>query len=356
MTHDATVGFWKTGEDKILDGITQTQNPKPNKYDELMYLSYDRRASIVGGTLASQFSVEPVTVDNKSSDKSNPAKDNVGATLHVQGVPLVRLETPSQIFFEHQLRYVRNYADLRMDRIPEIQTQTYDILSFLGSSYRLDTGQRRHSLEFLELIHGLVIQVTMRVKHMSWAPRPIDMSPNVQPIIQTPVHSSFPSGHATESFALATVLHRLATDEFGVEGVKKLAMPFRIAHRIAVNRTIAGVHFPVDSAAGAMLGVILGDALYSLCATPGDETRNWHPKPAETSKSSSDAPVYTLDFPMAAASDSPLLTEDQDFTLQWMNSVIENDRFKVGAKDKRLTSTGDPILHRMLQLAKDEWA
>ena len=43
----------------------------------------------------------------------------------------------------------------------------------------------------------------------------------------------------------------------------------RLAARIAINRTVAGVHFPIDSVAGALLGLTLGD--YFLARVMGED-------------------------------------------------------------------------------------
>jgi hypothetical protein len=103
-------------------------------------------------------------------------------------------------------------------------------------------------------------------------------SPQIQPIIQTPTHSAFPSGHATEAHIVATVLtHLLAAADHpedpafarrSVEAAIAQTQHYRLAARIAINRTVAGVHYPVDSAAGAVLGITLGDFLVARASAP----------------------------------------------------------------------------------------
>jgi hypothetical protein len=49
----------------------------------------------------------------------------------------------------------------------------------------------------------------------------------------------------------------------------------RQAARVAINRTIAGLHFPVDSAAGQLLGLTLGEYFVSRCTGAGNYG-TWH--------------------------------------------------------------------------------
>lgn len=67
----------------------------------------------------------------------------------------------------------------------------------------------------------------------------------IQPTILTPDHPAYPSGHATQAHTLATVascLQPARRDEFR-----------QTADTIALHRVQAGVHYPSDSVAGAML-------------------------------------------------------------------------------------------------------
>jgi undecaprenyl-diphosphatase len=80
--------------------------------------------------------------------------------------------------------------------------------------------------------------------------RPPVAHPDPEPLVRLPATHSFPSGHATVSFACATVL---------ALAVPRLAwLLFVLAALIAFSRVYVGVHYPGDILAGAILGVGLG--------------------------------------------------------------------------------------------------
>ncbi len=193
-----------------------------------------------------------------------------GAELLTDDTVICELSGPTLETCRKQLMLVRNYTDLRIDRNAEILVQIDDILSFFGAVARLNTRDREATLELLAAVQSVAVLLTQQIKHFCWVPRPIELAPQVQPVIQTPDHSSFPSGHATEAFAVATVLTRLMRGEDASIAIKGWRMPFRLAHRIAVNRTVAGVHYPVDSAGGAILGCLIGEAIVAAGGPSGD--------------------------------------------------------------------------------------
>lgn len=94
----------------------------------------------------------------------------------------------------------------------------------------------------------------MRLKLGFDVPRPVQLSPQIQPVLPTPGHASWPSGHATESYLMAALLNHLLPSD----GLRDVQLK-RLAARVAVNRTVAGLHYPVDSAAGRLLGTSLAE-------------------------------------------------------------------------------------------------
>ena len=240
ITQDALTGHWSP--------VAATPAPVPAAMrDGLEYLSEARRAQILQAELSGHFRIE--------------GQDG-HARVMCGGTEICALIRPDGAVFAEQLVWLRNYADLRMDRIPEISVQLGDQASFFGALRSFNPWRHKKTALLVSVVHGLTIQLEMLVKHHCLAPRPSDLASEVMPIIQTPDHSSFPSGHATEGHMLATVLGAL----WGMPAVDggDLSLAYRLAHRIAVNRTVAGVHFPVDSAGGAVLGLALGRSLVAL--------------------------------------------------------------------------------------------
>jgi membrane-associated phospholipid phosphatase len=182
---------------------------------------------------------------------------------------LVTYVRPTEATFQGQLDLVEAYADLREDREGEILAQLTPPVAFWSSVVSLHPDRTRYTLELLDVALRFANFVEMRLKQGLSCRRPIDYSPQVQPMILTPGHGSLPSGHSTEAFMIAFILWQLRRGVDNVNDGRWCEQLMRQASRVAINRTIAGVHFPVDSMAGQVLGLALGKYFVHRCTGVG---------------------------------------------------------------------------------------
>jgi membrane-associated phospholipid phosphatase len=97
------------------------------------------------------------------------------------------------------------------------------------------------------LLAPVAIALNYVVKLIVKRPRPV--LEGLPPLGGAPSSLSFPSAHATSSFAVATAMTR-------VEPIAAVA--FLLAAALALGRPYLGMHYPSDVLAGALLGVALG--------------------------------------------------------------------------------------------------
>lgn len=189
----------------------------------------------------------------------------------------VDLRGPDQELLKRQLELVAAYADLRADRLPEIVDQLAAPVAYWSSVLGLAAHRHTRTLQLIDLAIGLAIHVEMRIKHIFAVRRPGEFSPQIQPVIPTPGHGSWPSGHATEAFAVAPMLEALLNQARPGkhDGTACHLQLQRLAARIAINRTVAGVHYPVDSAAGRLLGTSLAEFLVARATGTGLQRRGF---------------------------------------------------------------------------------
>ncbi len=186
--------------------------------------------------------------------------------LTVSGHDMTKLSRPSEALLADQCSFVNSYADLRADRGAEITSQLGFPNEYFAMVLGMHMGQHRNTFELITATQVMAAHIAMIAKHALAVRRPDQYDRRIMPMIPTPGHGSFPSAHATEAFAVLTVLERLCTEWGSFSDLSaRLKMLRGLAERISVNRTVAGVHYPIDSWAGAALGTSIGGAVLNLC-------------------------------------------------------------------------------------------
>lgn len=263
------MGYW--------DGTVSVTEAQPSdSLQRLMRLDEFPRASVLLQEGMSLFSIRPgagtAKVVRTESD-------------------LVSLTPPGAAAIAAQMPELRAAMDLRADRLGEILSQADGFSAFFTAQMPFSLNRRPYTVHLVTALHDTVVAQVHRMKYLCSVRRPVDLSPQVQPVIGTPGHSAYPSGHATEAFAMAAILAVLRLHADGVPSDKLVAtlqekltpvgesaqasepviLLFRLAARIADNRTVAGVHYPLDSAHGGLLGFALALAFISHCLGGGPD-------------------------------------------------------------------------------------
>lgn len=209
-----------------------------------------------------------------------------------RGNALLELVAPTRSQFIQQLDLVQSFGDLRLERLNEIVSQVVPQTAYWSSIAGVGPDSHRYTWELLGVGLRCAMMVVMRFKHLLECPRPGEYSSLIQPVVLTPGYTAYPSGHATEGYFAATMLSDLAlgaaaaspaasgglakwTNDSGSgpallggmhDGLRSQLN--RLAYRVAENRVVAGLHFPIDSMAGQALGTNLA-RLFRARATDG---------------------------------------------------------------------------------------
>jgi membrane-associated phospholipid phosphatase len=117
----------------------------------------------------------------------------------------------------------------------------------LGAALAVIDSGRWESWLICALLGPFAIALNYAIKLAVRRPRPV--LEGLPPLGGAPSSLSFPSAHATSSFAVATAMCR-------VEPTTSAA--FLVAIALSLGRPYLGMHYPSDVLVGALLGVVLG--------------------------------------------------------------------------------------------------
>ncbi len=166
---------------------------------------------------------------------------------------------------ERALRVMRTWGhgrkrDRAVARFSKLGERGAVWIAIGAAGYALDEPRRPQWRRAMSTVVG-TYALNTAVKLVVRRRRP--QLPGLPPLTGTPTQLSFPSAHASTSFAGALVYTRL--------GMPVVPL-YALAKGLAVSRLYLGVHYPSDVIAGALLGTVVAAFTSDTNADRGRQT------------------------------------------------------------------------------------
>jgi hypothetical protein len=166
-----------------------------------------------------------------------------------------------------QVRRILDLSLEREDRFSEIidQDDADGALNYWQGMLKIDPARHPHTYLLLRVARRVGEHVVMCLKGWFAAPRPSQLCPAIEPMIDPPVTPSYPAGHALQAYLASYLLADCVRNLPGqnLPAVANVAYPgsqgsgplFDLAWRISENRIVAGIHYPIDIEAGIVVAI-----------------------------------------------------------------------------------------------------
>ncbi|MCK1275631.1 phosphatase PAP2 family protein, partial [Bradyrhizobium sp. 61] len=158
-------------------------------------------------------------------------------TITVAGPP-----TDHDVIFGEIDELLGASMDSRKRLADEIVDQDVRLVGYFAQVLMLSPSAHPNTIKILEMADHVGLMVAVYYKLRFNRGRPQQVWPGLFPMVASPWHASYPSGHSLESHLMALALGEI------IPGAKSALRA--LAARIGKNREIAGVHYPSDTAAG----------------------------------------------------------------------------------------------------------
>lgn len=150
------------------------------------------------------------------------------------------------------MSFAGKYPSLDIIAIFFAEYLPYIIILLFVAGLLLQKDVRRRL--YVIFVSGLSIIVSMGIirealNYFLYRPRPFVVY-NITPLISHEATASFPSGHATTFFTIATLIFLFMSRRWGT-------WVYVAAGLIGLARVYAGLHYPLDIIGGAMIGVLI---------------------------------------------------------------------------------------------------